>query len=367
VLRPTSSHPSPLITRPPSENTRTHADRRALPHRPSLLVGDLAACEAELNRLQAAAAALRASSAAASPAAWAPLAHRHRWLRESLVSQRAGSTPLAVAVYGAAADAALRAQDWGEFLKSASHLVDVEQEEEENGGRGEGGGSGRAPALQPPPPRPSAWGSDDDEEEGASSAAAPRPDDQDDGAWRRGEALAALVLYFAAAAPTPQCLDAARLLRKAAAARRRRKGSSAGIEWPDADPAPDLAFALAVHAAVRAGDGLRVCALAASPPHPSATGWRAAALCAPALDRARRAGLAALASAHRSLPASVVLARLALGEDEGYAALAALVRAKAGGEGGDEGGGGCGKGSSQAWAVRALPGVRPDGELVFKG
>jgi hypothetical protein len=329
----------------------TTPSRRALPPRPSLLVGDLDACAAELDRLRASAAALLRRSGPTTPADWAPLAHRFRWLRESLVSQRAGASDLAVAVYGAAADAALRARDWGEFLKSASHLVEVEEAE------GGGGVASTRPPPPPPPPRPSAWGSSDDEETPPPAPATPA--DEEPSRWRPGEALAALVLYFAAAAPVPQCLDAARLLRKAAGMAkqgRRRQG--------DHLPPDDLEFALAVHAAVRAGDALRVCALLTGP-DTAGRRWRAAAVCGPALARARRAGVATLAASHRSLPAAVAVSRLGLGGgagdgDGGYAALAALVRAEAEGS---EGGGG---GSGQAWAARALPGAVEGGELVFR-
>jgi len=205
------------------------------------------------------------------------------------------------------------------------------------------------------PPRLSAWGSDDEETVAATpSPPAPSP-------WTPGEALSSLILYFAAAAPTPQCLDAARLLRKAAAVAR-MDGSRGGAATP-----PHLAFALAVHAAIRSGDGLALCAL--RPPS-----WRAGVLTEAAIGRARRVGLATLGGAYRSLPAGVVVQRLALGggADAAHAALAALVREAAGLEVED------GKVEEKkkaadappppapAWAVRAVAGAKVGGELVFK-
>jgi len=287
-------------------------------------------------------------------------------LRETLIAARAGASPLARAVYGTAADAALRARDWGEFLKSASHLVDLE--EAGIAGRGEEGGAVAAKPRKPPP-QSSAWGSDE-EGEGAGQQAGPplpAPPPPPPLPWRPGEALAALVLYFAAASPTPQCLDAARLLRKAMGERR---GDASDVSASS----PDLAFALSVHAAIRAGDALKLCELVGgrAPSAPPPPRWRAAILCEAALGRARRAGLGALASAYRTLPASVVVERLGLpGDDEAstHAALAELLKAEIGEEGED------GKGGEKkaprppppAWAVRALPGAGVGGVIVFKG
>jgi len=129
---------------------------------------------------------------------------------------------------------------------------------------------------------------------------------------------------------------------------------------------------VAVHAAIRAGDGLGLCALCAPLLPSSPLRWRAAVIVEAALARGRRVGLATLAVAHRSLPARVVVDRLGLGggveeEEETHAALAALVR-EAGGEGGG-GDGKDGKGekpAAPAWAARALEGARVGGELVFK-
>ena len=213
------SHPAPHHPPPPHS--------RALPPRPSLHVGDLAACAAELARLQGLGDALLAAaptSPSSAATAWAPIAFRYRWLRETLVAARAGASPLARTVYGAAADAALRARDWGEFLKSASHLVDMEEAGVEEGEAAAAAVAAVAPPPPPPPnPRPSAWGSDEEGEAAEGEAGPPPlpppPPPPPPLPWRPGEALAALVLYFAAAAPTPQCLDAARLLRKESARR----------------------------------------------------------------------------------------------------------------------------------------------------
>ena len=324
-------------------------------------VGDLAACASELARLQGLGDALLAASPPAPSSAWFPIAHRFRWLRETLVAARAGSSPLAAAVYGSAADAALRARDWGEFLKSASHLAELHQVELEAGVEVE------VVEAPPHPPRLSAWGSDDDDDDADSSAgAAATPSPPPPSPWTPGEALSSLILYFAAAAPTPQCLDAARLLRKAAVARMGGGGHRGGAASPS-----HLAFALAVHAAIRRGDGLALCALA--PPS-----WRAAVLTEAALCRARLVGLATLGGAYRSLPAEVAVDRLGLGGgedvDAAHVALASLVREAAGlevAEGGKKDEKKKGDAApppppAPAWAVRAVEGAKVGGELLFK-
>lgn len=180
--------------------------------------------------------------------------------------------------------------------------------------------------------------------------------------------MASLILYFAAAAPTPQCLDAARLLRKA---ENRRENDTS----PSSPPSSDLAFALSVHAAIRAGDGLKLCQLRSSSSEP-APSWRAAILCEAALARARKVGLETLAAAYRSLPAAVAVERLGLEGDDAITSLAALIQAEVGEEAEAEGDGGKTKQKTPpppppppppAWAVRALAGAVAGGELVFKG
>ena len=96
---------------------------------------------------------------------WSRLVSRFRWLRETLVSCGAGlATPLGRAAASSGADAALRARDWGEFLKSVSYLASdggaVASRRRRGGGGGGGGGGLFSPFLSvlappsPPPPPP---------------------------------------------------------------------------------------------------------------------------------------------------------------------------------------------------------------------
>ena len=94
--------------------------KKAQPPRPFLMVGDEAACRAAFAKLEAQAASLRASGAAAG--AWEPLVPRYRSLRESLTSERV-TGELALRAYEASADACLAAGDGGEFLKCQQRLL----------------------------------------------------------------------------------------------------------------------------------------------------------------------------------------------------------------------------------------------------
>lgn len=217
--------------------------RRAEPPRPSLLLGSVDACRAELAKLRAAGEALADDAPAA---AWAPLVHRYRWLRETLVSQHAADGDLAATAFAAAADAALRARDWGEFLKAAGHLA--------RGG----------------------WAVDPD---------APSPSD-----YARGEADALLLLYFACVPPRPEPLDAATRLRAVV----RSVAAENGSTLP-----PPVTSALTIVSAVLAGDALTFNRLLTDP----AASWRARTLASALAPRAHARALATLAATYRSLPA----------------------------------------------------------------
>jgi len=286
-------------------------EKRAEPPRPSLLLGSVAACGVELDKLQCVAAALvedgvqgqRRGRGWGDPIAravppstpspllssdasrWHPLVHRFRWLRETLVSQRAATGALARAAFEAAADAALRAGDYGEFLKSVSHLAI-------GGGAEFGGGGGGVDARSTP----------------ASTPYAP------------GEADALLMLYFACVPPRPEALDAATRARAVTRAAEARGG---GTGATSRSLPPPVTSALALVAAALAGDGLAFARLAGAP----SCGWRARALARAAGGRAAARGLAALASAYRTIPEEA--ARRLLG-CEGDVEVAVAAAAAAG-------------------------------------
>ncbi|KAK9830337.1 hypothetical protein WJX72_011122 [[Myrmecia] bisecta] len=107
----------------PGVQKRRAEVRRASPPRPSLLVGDLAACHDAFSKLQQRVAQLlEASGPAASQADWEPLVVRCRALRESLMSL-GRLDAFAMRVFEVSADVCLRARDFSEFLKSARHLL----------------------------------------------------------------------------------------------------------------------------------------------------------------------------------------------------------------------------------------------------
>lgn len=237
--------------------------RRAEPPRPSLLLGSVDACWCELDKLQAVGEALLAASA--PPKDWAPLVHRYRWLRETLVSQHEAHGSLAATSFGAAADAALRAGDYGEFLKAVTHLA--------HGGD----------VVADDSPSPSSYAA--------------------------GEADALLLLYFVCVPPRPEPLDAATRLR-------------AVVRAADTDALPPaVAPALAMVSAVLAGDGLTFGRLLTT--INSDAGWRAHALARALTPRAHARALATLGATYRSLPPGVAARLMGTGEDGLTGAVAA--------------------------------------------
>ena len=339
--------------------------------------------------------------ASSSSPEWSRLVSRFRWLRETLVSCGAGlATPLGLAAASSGADAALRARDWGEFLKSVSYLAS-------DGvvvaaAAAAAGATTSWPPPTSPPPSSSSAPSSSPSSSSCSSLYAPH------------EADALLLLYFSCVPPQPQSLDVATRLRALAMRRRRRESAEEGGEDSrqggdrgEEDENPSLSHPLpqpidlsvAVHVAMTTGDGLALARLFRD--HP-ARSWRTRALMAPALERGLwsaspaapasssppsgaaaasppppppspplpvrggyPAALAALAASYRSLPAAVAL-RLILssgssGEEEG---------------GGGGGGGGRGeelleelvaaaRGRGDRWALVSAE-LPATGELKFK-
>ncbi|KAL4419751.1 hypothetical protein ABPG75_006849 [Micractinium tetrahymenae] len=104
--------------------------RRAAPPRPTLLVGDLAACQVAFDRLQqrvlelslAQQAALAGGEQDGAADAWRDLVPRCRTLRETLTSLRELSH-FTREVYECAADVCTHAGDLGEALKALQTLV----------------------------------------------------------------------------------------------------------------------------------------------------------------------------------------------------------------------------------------------------
>lgn len=99
--------------------------RRAMPPRPSLMVGDEQACRRELGALQAACVQLSfeqlSMSEASAKLAWADLVPRFRALRESLTSEHLDG-PICLEAYSLAADCCAFAADKGELLKCLLRL-----------------------------------------------------------------------------------------------------------------------------------------------------------------------------------------------------------------------------------------------------
>ncbi|GIL66097.1 hypothetical protein Vafri_19702 [Volvox africanus] len=100
---------------------------RALPPRPSLLVGeagDVEACRSSWNQLQPVAAELlrRAEAGRASAEELDNAVRRFRSLRESLVAAYVRDD-MAIQVYECSADMCLAARCWPEFLKSVTGLT----------------------------------------------------------------------------------------------------------------------------------------------------------------------------------------------------------------------------------------------------
>lgn len=252
---------------------------RAEPPRPSLLLGSIDACRRELGKLQAAGEALLA--AGAPPKDWAPLVHRYRWLRETLVSQHEANGTLAAAAFGAAADAALRAGEYGEFLKAVTHL---------------------------------AHGGDVVAEDGPSLSS-----------YAVGEADALLLLYFVCVPPRPEPLDAATRLR-------------AVVRAADTDALPaSVASALAMASAVLSGDSLTFGRLLTTTN--TDAGWRAHALARALTPRAHARALATLGATYRSLPPGVAARLMGTDEDGLAVAVAAACEGAAWARAWCEGGG----------------------------
>ena len=362
--------------------------RRASPPRPSLLLGGVPQCELELSKLQRAYRELlekdkaeengergEKSSSQHQQQEWSRLVSRFRWLRETLVSCGAGlATPLGLAAAAAGADTALRARDWGEFLKSASYLA-----------------SDGVTVVE-----------ESSSKQDSNSSASPCPSFS---LYAPLEADALLLLYFSCVPPQPQSLDVATRLRALGMRRRgtRRlregeeekereekeesKGGSTDDDDDDDDEKnplpPPIELAVAAHVAVTSGDGLALARLHRS--HP-ASSWRARALMAPALERGLlctssssssppppppppspspplpvrggyAAALAALAASYRSLPVAVATRLLGLPpSDSGGFSLALLVEAARA------------RGDRWALAAKELPPLSAEGggELKFK-
>ena len=279
------------------------APRRASPPRPSLLLGGIPQCELELAKLQQAYRELmgkddeeehkKEEAPSNSSPEWSRLVSRFRWLRETLVSCGAGlATPLGLAAAASGADTALRARDWGEFLKSVSYLA---SDGVVCGAATEEAASTPSSSLSPPPASSSV------STFASSSLYVPH------------EADALLLLYFSCVPPQPQSLDVATRLRALAMRRRRRqqageeeeKGEAKDGENektpPSSSPShplpPPIELSVAVHIAMATGDGLALARLFRS--HPACS-WRTRALMAPALERSLWSASSSSASASSS-------------------------------------------------------------------
>lgn len=279
------------------------------------------------------------------------LVSRFRWLRETLVSCGAGlATPLGLAAASSGADAALRARDWGEFLKSVSYLAS------------DGGAVAVAAAAEEAAAEEVAAASSPPSSTSCSSVST-SPASASSSLYATHEADALLLLYFSCVPPQPQSLDVATRLRALAMRRQRSgqggqgheggdnggerggdRGESEKLLPPPPRPLPPpIELSVAVHVAMATGDGLALARL--SRDHP-ARSWRTRALMAPALERSLwrvaasaaasapssaspppapppspplpvrggyPAALAALAASYRSLPAAVARRLMGIG------------------------------------------------------
>ena len=306
------------------------------------------------------------------------------------------------------ADAALRARDWGEFLKSVSYLASDGVVVASKGDQHSSSfPSSSSSSLSSSSPSSSSFSAS------SSSLYAPH------------EADALLLLYFTCVPPQPQSLDVATRLRALAMRRRRggrereeeqkEKGEEAeeddrdGNEKPPPPPPPPpppsrhhplpspIGLAVAVHVAVTSGDGLALARLHRG--HPAST-WRTRALTAPALERGLlrfSSSAAASSSAASSSPSSSSSALAPVpssplpvrgGYPAALAALAASYRSlpiaaarRLIGTGSEEGGGGeegkdgsarldglveAARGRGARWALATTLPLAGGGELKFK-
>ncbi|KAG2499442.1 hypothetical protein HYH03_002389 [Edaphochlamys debaryana] len=270
------------------------ANGRALPPRPTLLVGaagDLEACRTAWAQLQPLAASLvaQAEAGACGAEALEGCVRRFRSLRESLV-------------YEASADVCLAARCWPEALKSLAGLAGESGIYVAAAGAAAGAAGGTAEETgeeeRASPAGPSGRSAEEGRG-GRSEAAAP--------GGRAAEMVAAHVLFFG-------CVPAA--LAQAggggggglAAAGALLRGRAA---LPHLD-SPPLRYAVQVLAALSAGDWRRFLRLRGEAP-----GRALRAVVEARTEQVRAAGLRCLVSAYRSLPAPAAAAMLALGPTEG--------------------------------------------------
>ncbi|KAL4435478.1 hypothetical protein ABPG77_006240 [Micractinium sp. CCAP 211/92] len=357
--------------------------RRAAPPRPTLLVGDLAACQAAFGRLQqrvlelslAQHAALEAGDQDGAAAdAWRDLVPRCRALRETLTSLRELSH-FTREVYECAADVCARAGDLGEALKALQvlvhHIYPALAAAEAAAGPA-GAGTYEQPGSRPPglqrqqqpeqaapaagqSPRRAGGGGwrGGDEEEAAEDAWLVGPSTQLDSptvaaalqqpAFRRWpEVAGALVLYFTAARPAGAPAGNAQL--DTLATLRRLP--------PPLLRAAEVRAALRLRAALAAGDYVALFRLREGAP-PLVRALVSGSVAAAARERA----LVVLAVAYRNIAVAAVCRTLALDTPRLLLACLKLLA--------DRG---------HAAAGRALSGLQqeeaaalPAADVVFKG
>ncbi|GLI67698.1 hypothetical protein VaNZ11_011964 [Volvox africanus] len=326
------------------------SEGRALPPRPSLLVGkagDVEACRSSWTRLQPVAVELlrRAEAGSASPEELDNAVGRFRSLRESLVAAYVRDD-MAIQVYECSADICLAARCWPEFLKSVTgltadlypHLNEKELQRRKNSATTEefsvasssvvyseqraGGGVDREQDLRTCPVsfsigdgRPMAEGDDKDElsrsGSGNGSASAPQcataaegPGSSSDGdsgdvdRKRRGEMLAAHVLFLA-------CVPSGRLAD--AIAQLRNPQSLAYMALQSHHDGGLLNFTIQVLSSLAAGDWYSFLRLMDGAPKPSLR-----AVMEIRAPQVRRTGVRSLTAAFRSLPVPAIFEMLQL-------------------------------------------------------